>query len=252
VNCDEVRAALLAGDRNPAVEAHRRTCVACRRAEPGLEVLRRHLDDPDVWVEPSFDLEDRVAAAVRTAATGAAGLPIPGARDRTGAGRDHPSERTHPRSRSRERARRRRWSLANGWVVAGMGAAVAAVVALIAILVSGSSGPHPDFEVALIGTRNAPAATAHVYGWNDAAGTRLKIDIDGLPPSGPDAYYTIWMTSPDGRHVPAGTFRSSGVVWGWAGVTEAEFPRIWVTLEPNDHDESLSGPAVLDNQQPVS
>jgi hypothetical protein len=39
-------------------------------------------------------------------------------------------------------------------------------------------------------------------------------------------------------------------VWGWSGVTEAEFPRIWITLEPNDGDQSLSGPAVLDTPRP--
>jgi hypothetical protein len=230
VNCDEVRAALLAGDRSAAVEAHRRGCAACRRAEPGLEMMRRHLHDADLWVEPSPELQDRVVAAVRTAATGTGTARAPDAGVETADAR-RPG---------------RRWSLSSGVAVAAMGAAFAAVVAVIAVVVAGSGSEHPDFQFALVGTRAAPAASATVYGWNEAAGTRLELDVEGLPPSGPDAYYTVWMTSPDGRHVPAGTFRSSGTVWVWSGVTEIEFPRVWVTLEPNDHDESLSGPAVLD------
>ena len=248
MNCEDVRAALLAGDRNAAVEAHRRACVGCRRAEPGLEVLRRQLDDPALWVEPPPDLEDRIVFAVRSAATGASGAR--GARPASGGLAERGRQRRHDDAAVAShpsRSGRRRWSLTSGRAVAAMGAAFAAIVAVVAVVVSGSGSEHPDFQFELAGTRAAPAASATVYGWDEAAGTRLELDVEGLPPSGPDAYYAVWMTSADGRHVAAGTFRSSGTVWAWSGVTEVEFPRVWVTLEPNDRDESLSGPAVLDS-----
>jgi hypothetical protein len=244
VNCDEVRAAILAGERSQQIDAHRRNCMACHRAEPGLEVLRRHLDEADLWADPSPGLEDQVMARLRTA--WAAGRPHPSVTVGKGAAPDAGRAAARAGASARPARPRRRWSLTSGVAVAAMGAAVAAAAAVVAIVVSGSSSNRPDWEIDLAATRNAPAASATVYGWNDAAGTRLELDVDGLPPSGPDAYYVIWMTSPDGRHVPAGTFRSSGTVWGWSGVTEDEFPRVWVTLEANDMDESLSGPAVLD------
>ena len=72
-------------------------------------------------------------------------------------------------------------------------------------------------------------------------GTHLQLDVDGLAPAGPNEYYTIWMTSDDGQHVPAGTFRESGQIEAWSGVKRSDFPRIWITLEPDDGDERLTG-----------
>ncbi len=54
------------------------------------------------------------------------------------------------------------------------------------------------------------------------------------------------MSSDSGEHVPAGTFRESGQIESWAGVTRADFPRMWITLEPDDGDERLTGETVAD------
>jgi hypothetical protein len=103
-----------------------------------------------------------------------------------------------------------------------------------------------DWELALRANDSVPGAVVSVHGWNKGTGTRLRLDVEGLPPAGPSEYYAIWMTSIDGQHVPAGTFRESGRIEAWSGVTRADFPRIWITLEPDDGDERLSGATVVD------
>jgi hypothetical protein len=127
--------------------------------------------------------------------------------------------------------------------ITGSAAAVAAVLLATVAVVRINA---PDWQTTLVATELAPGATAVVSGWNTATGTRLEIDVSGVPEVGPDSYYEIWMTAPDRRHVSAGTFRGPGHVYAWSGVTRAEFPRIWITLEPTDGDESLSGETVLD------
>lgn len=92
----------------------------------------------------------------------------------------------------------------------------------------------------------APQASARVSGWNMDYGTKMMIEVAGLDPTGPDAYYEIWLTAPDGRHVSAGTFRMSGRFEVMAGVRRSEFPRIWITLEPADDDPAPNPQTVLD------
>jgi len=57
--------------------------------------------------------------------------------------------------------------------------------------------------------------------------------------------WELWLTS-EAVHVSAGTFTAAGDVELWVGVARRDYPRLWVTLEPVDEDESLSGLNVLD------
>ena len=210
MNCDEFRAQYLAGENGEATDAHLTGCAACRSRHPDLEAGRIALMDPAIWEEPPPELEDQVIAL------------IAGNQNRapTGAGR---LER---------------------WVRPLVAAAVVVVaVGLYGVLRS----PSPDWEVAMPGTDLAPLATSTVAGWNTDAGTRMILAVEGLHPA-PDGFvYEFWLS--DGPlHISAGTFSADGEIELWAGVTRAEFPRLWVTLEPLDDDESPSGHTVLDTE----
>lgn len=220
MTCDAFRAAHLAGVRDHATDAHLEGCRSCRSAVADLDEVSRRLADPAIWEEPGPTVLDRLLVTAEAE------------------GRRAPSGR---RTTSRHPARRMR-------PLAGAAAVVLLVVAAVAVRRGG--GDAPDWRMALVPTAVAPGATATVEGWLEASGTRLELDVEGVPPSGPGARYALWLTAPDGRHVSAGTFTSAGTVRTWAGATRAEFPRLWVTLEPDDGDESLSGATVLDTPSP--
>lgn len=209
MTCDEVRGFLLAGEVTGPVSAHLASCPGCRAATPELDRLREHLRHPLLWEVPPDDLAGRVVAAV-----------------------------------SRDKAAPPSWSRTPRRRAAVAVAALALVVAGVAIGIR--VGGAPDWRVVLAPTEDAPAAVATVAGWNTPEGTRMVLDVSGLPGLGPGEYYEVWLTAPDGRHVSAGSFRDSGSVTVWAGVRRADFPRIWVTVEPADDDLSPSGVTVLD------
>jgi hypothetical protein len=135
-----------------------------------------------------------------------------------------------------ERGDRRRWI---GWAAG----AVAVVLALLIWIDPGG----PDWEVELTPTPAAAMAQASVQGWQTPTGTRMRFEIDGLAASGNDAYYEIWLTATDGRHVSGGTFEGSGVIEASIGVARREYPRVWITLEPADADLGPSPSVVFDN-----
>lgn len=210
MNCDEFRAQYLAGENGEATDAHLAGCAACRSRHPDLEAGRIALMDPAIWEEPPPELEDQVIAL------------IAGNQNRapTGAGRLE------------------RW----------VRPLVAAAVVLVAVGLYGVlRSPSPDWEVAMPGTDLAPLATSTVAGWNTDAGTRMILAVEGLDPA-PDGFvYEFWLS--DGPlHISAGTFSADGEIELWSGVTRAEFPRLWVTLEPLDDDESPSDQTVLDTE----
>ncbi len=208
MNCDEFRAQYLAGENVEATDGHLAGCGACRSRRPDLEAGRIALMDPAIWEEPPPELGDQVIAL------------IAGSQNRapTGVGRLE------------------RWARP---------LAAAAVVVVAVGLFGLLRSPSPDWEVAMPGTELAPLATSTVLGWNTDAGTRMILAVEGLDPA-PDGFvYEFWLS--DGPlHISAGTFAADGEIELWSGVTRAEFPRLWVTLEPLDDDESPSGHTVLD------
>lgn len=130
------------------------------------------------------------------------------------------------------------------WIMTAA-AAVIGIAAIGAVAVAAVRADTPDWTVALAATDLAPNATASIDGWNEASGTRIRLDIDDLPPAPEGFFYELWFS--DGPvHISAGTFRETQGVEMWAGVTRAEFPRLWITLEPIDDNESPSPDTVLD------
>lgn len=73
----------------------------------------------------------------------------------------------------------------------------------------------------------------------------MRVRTTGLDPA-PDGFvYEMWL-SKDEIHISGGTFTQPNDVELLIGVTRADYPRIWITLEAIDEDESPSPATVLD------
>ena len=206
MTCDEHQARYLAAGPEPAWAAPLARCEACRVAQPDLDGLRRRLGDPGLWQSPDPAIEDRVVASIT-------GTPKAGS--------------TPAKSRG-------------VWAIA----AVAAMLTLLAGVVT-VAGSRPDWDVGLAAVEAPPGASAVMSGWNTESGTRLRLEVEGIDPLDPGFYYEIWLTSADGSHVSAGTFRSSGTIDAWVAVTRADFPRIRVTVG-NGSDPGPSARVLFD------
>ena len=177
--------------------------LAAAAAELDAALSRVSLSDPALWLQPSDDLESRIMANLEDG-----------------------SEQSVADLEARRR-RRMAW-----WLPA---TAAAAVVVLLAVVTLRPASP--DWIVALGATENAAGVEATASGWNEASGTRVELDISGLEAAPEGFFYELWF-SEGPVHISAGTFREPGEVTLWAAVSRAEFPRIWVTLEPIDNDPS--------------
>jgi hypothetical protein len=212
VNCEEFRSNVLRGDENDSTASHEAGCGSCRALAPDLRAASAALSSVAVWEEPSLELGGQVEALIGAAA---------------GTRRDN----TTSSSRSDRR-----------WLAPF--AVAASIVALLAVFAF-NRAPSPDWEVALPATELAPGASGSVQGWNEPSGTRMLVAIDGLAPAPEGFMYEFWL-SKGPVHVSAGTFRTGGEIELWSGVTRADYPRLWITLEAIDDDESPSPDTVLD------
>jgi hypothetical protein len=206
MTCDDYRSARIDGHDSPEAAAHAAICAECRSSAPALDEMRAALADPSVWATPAPELEDAVVAAIVTSAASPPEL------------RSVPPPASTPRP-------------PYGWLLG----AAAVVVAGIAVGILG--GNRPDWRIEVPGTDIAPEASATLEGWNTESGTRMRLHADGLPPA-PDGFvYEMWFTKGE-VHVSGGTFRAADPVELKSGVRRADFPRVWVTLEALDDDES--------------
>ncbi len=206
MNCEEARVAYLAGDADRSSALHVEGCAACRSRIDDLERAGTLLDDPALWEEPAPELEGQVIGLIS-------------------AGRREEAKPWLPRP------------------LAAVGVAAAALAILGFGILNQVS--RPDWVAEMPGTSEAPLAMSTVSGWNTDTGTRMLIEIEGLEPAPEGFLYEMWL-SEGPIHISAGTFTGSGEVELWSGVRRADFPRLWVTLEPIDEDESPSRITVLD------
>ena len=211
MNCEEFRSSLLSGDENAATASHQAGCGSCRALAPDLRAASSALASDVVWEEPSFELGGQVAALIGAAAGTHSDQALPSRRG-------------------------------SGWLAA---IAVAASIVVLVAVFALNREPSPDWEVALPATDLAPGAIATAQGWNEPSGTRMVVAINGLEPAPDGFFYEFWLSNGP-VHVSAGTFRTGGEIELWSGVTRADYPRLWITLEPIDDDESPTRDTVLD------
>lgn len=208
MRCDDARAAFLANEAAPSHRDHLETCGRCRSIIDELRETKRTLESGAMWAEPDPGLEDSVVTLIGGAAK--------------------PRERRVPR---------RLWAAVAASIV---------LVATVGALVQSNRGRAPDWQVALPGTDEAPAASGTVRGWNESGGTRLFFDIDGLREAPAGSVYEVWF-SRGPLHVSAGTFTGGGEIQMWTGIARRDYPRIWITVEPIDTDTGPSGVTVMDS-----
>ena len=192
--------------------------------------LRGLLADPDGWAEPPAGLLAQIAATIDSERVALARPPCQAAVPRPAADTDR---------RRRTRVRR---SVGAG-AAALLAAAAAAVIGIVV-----TRGPAAT-DVALAGTRLAPAATATVTLHATVSGLAIELDVSGLPPAPPGYYYQAWMKGPRGL-VTIGTFHlrgGPGTVELWSAVSLTDYPTITVTREPEDGNPASSGEVVLTN-----
>lgn len=207
MTCDEFRAAYLAGHQDDVTRLHLAGCVACRARLADLDAGRTAIAEPAVWEEPSPELGEQVAMLLR--------------------GTANPQKPTSWPRRT----------------MAGVVAVAAVLLLVVAVVVSRSDAP--DWTVDIAGTDEAPIAMGTIDGWQTRNGTRMVLEINGLDPA-PDGYvYEMWL-SRGSIHVSAGTFTAADDVVLWSGVARRDYPRLWITLEAIDEDESPSPVTVMD------
>ncbi len=212
MKCDDFRAAYISGSVGDDEHQHLAECSDCRNEQPSLDGLRRLLADAAMWEQPSGQLEEQVVGLISN--------------------KEPPLQEASGGRRS--------------WRTSLVASAAVAVLLLGSLAIWASlRSPGADWEVAISGTDQAPTAAAVVEGWNEPAGTRLIMTVDGLAAAPEGSVYELWFTKGE-VHVSAGTFTGPGEVDLWVGVSRRDYPRLWVTLEPIDEDESPSRVTVLD------
>lgn len=121
--------------------------------------------------------------------------------------------------------------------------AAVAVVGLIIALGAFLASRDDPVDFTLTGTELAPQATADVRVIETPAGIVLRLEVEGLDPAPPGAYYQGWVVSDD-TAVSVGTFHmrgGDGSVAFWSGVETDRYPTLIVTLQ-----EETAGPARSD------
>ncbi len=232
MNCGDFQGRLLAGEDSSELQAHLRSCASCREVAPTLAAGSELLRGEALWLEPGTDLEQRIIDML--VSDGAAGsdeaipvreAPLPPTLRAVG-----DPVPTGPLIRRRP----------NVWALLTV-----AAVAVVALVVVANVRGEPDWEVEVAAGPAAPEASAIASGWNTPAGTRIRLDMSNLGPAPEGFLYELWL-SEGPIHISGGTFSDTTDVELFVGVARRDYPRIWVTLEPIDENESPSTEVVLD------
>lgn len=241
MNCRDVRGAILAGETGADIDTHLGSCAECRNMTTTFEAGGVLLGTEAMWIEPSDDLENRIVEML--VGDGAAGsdepIPLPAAplppNLHAVVVDDEPPPGPIDREPSEGRSR-----TPNLLALLGV-----AAVLIAGFLIIRSGNGDPDWTVEVGAGPAAPTASATVDGWVEDGGTRMVLNARDLGAAPDGFFYEMWLS--DGPlHVSGGTFTGTTDIQLFVGVSRADFPRVWVTLEPIDEDESPSTDVVLD------
>jgi hypothetical protein len=141
--------------------------------------------------------------------------------------REHPGHQAQERRPSlRERLRAPLRRLSRPLPAAFTGAAAAAVLTALLIVLPGagdSQSSGEQYQARLAGSPAAPGATASAHLQVFASGTHVRLSVRGLR-SSPDTVYELWCLRDDGAKVSAGTFRTDASGRADVSLTTAAVP----------------------------
>ena len=208
------------------------------RAE--IDDLRALLADPTLWEEPSDSLGDAVVATIAAAVAS------------EGVGGAAPTPAEAPAARRSPVRQQRRFRSISVIGSAVLGAAAAALVAVVAVRIGDDSSTNrtADAQIELVGTDLLPEAAGRADITTTPSGVQIQLDVPGLPRRDGIEFYEAWLKSEDGTGlIPIGTFHSGEDVTLWAGVAIADYPILTVTREtvaaPKDPAQGSSGEVVV-------
>jgi hypothetical protein len=223
--------ALGALDDAADFESHYQTCSQCQEELAGigrsLQVVGRAIGDP----QPPAGLKQRTLAAVRFGRID----PTP-----------VPAETTKVR-RLERRGLRRSPRLLAGLAVA----AVVVSIAAIGVRTIFTDRFQTDRAFALSAPPGGGAATGSARVDDTPSGSIVELTVHGLPDAPSGYYYECWFVGEgDGDDIPnrvsAGTFRAGNGTFRMRSSADPErFPKMGVTLEPDDGNPARTGPKVL-------
>jgi anti-sigma-K factor RskA len=219
----------LEPDASQAFAAHLRDCRVCAEEVAELAHLPALLGDAAPHVDVPIDLEARTFARIEDEARRGAGAPV---RDRA------PTRRVGT-------GLQRMLAVAAGFLL------VAGAVGLIANLVGGSGGGGTTIQLI---SANGTTAKGEAKVRSTAQGRVVELKVDGLPRAPAGFYYECWFVG-DGdtlakpNRVSVGTFEVPGAdryTFEMISAARARaFPRMGVTLEPDDGNPQRTGEKVL-------
>jgi len=208
------------------------------RAE--IDDLRALLADPTLWEEPSDSLGDAVVATIAAAVAS------------EGVGGAAPTPAEAPAARRSPVRQQRRFRSISVIGSAVLGAAAAALVAVVAVRIGDDSSNNrsADAQIELVGTDLLPEAAGRADITTTPSGVQIQLDVPGLPRRDGIEFYEAWLKNEDGTGlIPIGTFHSGEDVTLWAGVAIADYPILTVTREtvaaPKDPAQGSSGEVVV-------
>jgi anti-sigma-K factor RskA len=221
----------LEPDETQAFAAHLRDCRACADEVAALAHLPALLADAAPHVDVPVDLEARTFARIEAEASRRPGARVTG---------------RAPRTRRVGAGLQRMLAVAAGFLL------VAGAVGLIANLVSGSGGDGATTIRLISATGTTAKAEAKVR--NTPQGRLVELEVEGLPPAPAGSYYECWFvgagdTLAKPNRVSAGTFAmpdsGSYKVEMMSAADAARFPKMGVTVEPDDGNPQRTGPKAL-------
>ena len=141
---------------------------------------------------------------------------------------------------------------ATRWIGAAAAALLLVAAASVGFVLLGGDGGGTT-TVALVaadvGTGSGSAVVKQL-----AQGREVRLSVSGLPPNPPGTYYECWFVGPGDteqqpNRVSAGTFTvgagGSATVQMISAADPARFPKMGVTLEPDDGNPARTGPKYL-------
>ena len=204
-------------------------------SEDEYRSLAQLLSSQDVWESPGSSLEDSIVAAITQEQQSS---DDPGAVINSDAVSEPIQEETLAEVIPISRFRRTAITFLAG------AAAAAAVIFGVGIALDSEDG----VTLALESTENVPAeATGIAEIVTTPIGTKITLDVRGLPPAEPGTYYEAWLRVDGETGVSAGTFHlrgGDGELELWAGVLIDDYPLFTITIQ-DEADPESSGVVVL-------